>query len=364
MKGTFIRTGFAASLAVGGFLASACGAFADGPTDFYTQYDQQRFFNQQKSARQVGMGGSSVATSADSSSILGNPAGMGWMKDAEVSGGYASEDLSGNDAATFQDVQQDRNAGNVLGAFPLHPYLDDLPAWGNLGLGWSGYNSDADDSLDSDSSGYALHAAYAKALNKNWSAGYSFAYMNDEVEFGNGSKDKMTDGVRQAVGAQYKASENTMYGVSTSYGFGTRELDGNSGSSDDIASWGIEGGVAHTMGKTELDFSLDYTGYNHDVGDDHYAWGFHTGVEQSLADWLKARVGYHYQANMGYDIGRGEEDNAKYNGISFGAGVMIGKHLRLDYGADYRAIGDNDWTHVVSASIPFSICKEDSGAKS
>ena len=92
------------------------------------------------------------------------------------------------------------------------------------------------------------------------------------------------------------------------------------------------------------------------------------GVEQVVTDWFRARAGYMYGGNLNYDYERAELSNldgnsAKYNGWSVGAGlnIPIGKEyfveaINLDYGAQYRPIGHNDWAHVVTVSAPFSPC--------
>jgi hypothetical protein len=32
------------------------------------------------------------------------------------------------------------------------------------------------------------------------------------------------------------------------------------------------------------------------------------------------------------------------------------KAILLDYAAEYRTVGDNDWQHIVSLSAPFDLC--------
>lgn len=353
--GLVVSVGFAASMAL-----------ADGVQDFYHQMNQKRFFNNLQGARTAAMAGSSVATSSDSSSILGNPAGLGWMKDAEVAASYMNETVSGNDLMDYSKIDGTTNGGYAVGAFPIKPYEEALPEYGNIGLGWSGYRTDSDDSLDLDYRRWQLHAAYAKALNAAWSVGYSFSYDNlktDTFYF----DEEMNDGIRQAVGAQYKMSERTMFGLSTHYGFGRGKvkdlLPQFSDEFDElnrkVRSWGVEGGVAQTVfTNTLLTASVDYTGYWQNIDSDSSAWGFRLGAEQPIVDWFKLRAGYRYQANLNYDMfDDGDNENAKFNAVSFGAGVNITKYARVDYAAEYRAISDGDWSHWVTLSIPFSICK-------
>src|SRR5687767_10621554 len=109
----------------------ATAALADGRADYYQQLAHQRYFDSLQNARTFGMGGSSMPTSQDSSSITTNPAGLGLMQDAEVSASYGRDYISGNDITDFGDVQQDFDHGHALAAMPLAPQYDALPLYGN-----------------------------------------------------------------------------------------------------------------------------------------------------------------------------------------------------------------------------------------
>ena len=49
---------------------------------------------------------------------------------------------------------------------------------------------------------------------------------------------------------------------------------------------------------------------------------------------------------------------AKYNALSWGIGVKITDNLIADYGGEFRGVGADDYTHFVTLSVPFSLCKE------
>lgn len=354
-----------AAITLGAFIASSLTApsvFADGRTDYGAQFNQQRFFDPMQGARSFGMGGSTLPTTTDSSAVVGNPAGLGFMEKAEVSASYESGKLSGNDPETYRQIEQDSDRGHALAALPINPTVDGLPQNGSVGFGWSGFTSDSDDSHDTDTDGYAIHAAYGKNVSDKLSLGYGVSYQTDNVDF---KKDRisveMDDGVKQTVGAQYKSDDDTALGLYTFFGFGTDKVKSGGKSDDaDLWSWGVAGGVEHTYpeSQTVVGASLDYTKYGGDV-ENMFAWGVRTGVEQPIVEWFKVRAGYRYQAIFDYDNGDDTEDTAKYNAMSFGAGADLSKNLRADYGAEYRWVGDGDWTHLVSLSMPFSLCKED-----
>jgi hypothetical protein len=352
-----------AGVVAAGALLFAGSVVADGREDYYTQTSQLSYFNTPENARTIGMAGSSVATSSDSSSVVGNPAGLGFMKDADVSLTYARNNISGNDANTFADVQSEIDSGQVLAAMPIVPTLDGTPKYGNIGFGWTGFKADSDDSENTELKNYSLNLAYGKDLSDQLAVGYALAYNQNKIKAFSAplvATAKLDDGVRQEIGAQYKASKATTYGVSTHYGFGSFDAnvanmsESASIGSADIGNWGMDVGVGHTAGGTLYTASMDYNRYNNE-SDDFNAWSFRTGLERSLTDYLKGRLGYRYTALTNADFGYGNE-NSKYNAVSFGLGVQLAKHLMADYGAEYRASGDGDWLHSVTLSVPFSLC--------
>ena len=339
-------------------LLFAGSVVADGRQDFYSQTSQVNYFSSPETARIVGMAGSSVATTSDSSSVTGNPAGLGFMKDAEVSGTYAHNEISGNDEADYGNIHEKFDGGSVLGSVPIVPTLDGTPKYGSVGFGWTGFRGDANDDANSDSRNYSLNLAYGKDLSDRLALGYAVAYNHDRIHgFVPGASDSgisdlgghhyIIEGVSQDLGAQYKLSRATTLGASSHYAFDAK----NSG---DYNNWGADVGIGHTIGQTLLTGSVDYNLYNNN-NDDFGAWGFRAGVEQTLTNWLKARLGYRYTAIIGDDLGYGN-DNSKYNAVAFGVGVKLAKYLMADYGAEYRASGDGDWLHTVTLSVPFSLC--------
>lgn len=338
-----------------GLALCAAPAFADGQEDYYHQFNQQRFFNYPQTARTLGMGGSSSVTHSGAYSTMGNPAGLGMMKDAEVAMGYGYSQLTGKDSADYGDIEQESHSGYAMGAFPIMPYSDALPAWGNIGLGWSGDRSDTDDVANTDTDGARLHFAYSKAVNDNFSLGYAISVGKDKVDSDTRNYE-MDNAIRHNVGAMWKASEATDFGMNVFYGDGDDDLERDL--SVDRDSWGIEAGIAHDISDaTTLAFSTDYVTYNSDPGIDTNGWGIKTGVEHMFNESLTGRAGYRYQANTDGGFGDSDSDTAKYNAVSLGIGTALGM-VNLDYGAEYRATGEGDWSHLVSATVPFSICKE------
>ena len=346
---------------------------ADAKEDFYIQQATRRYFNLPQNARTFGMAGSSVATSQDSSSVIGNPAGIGFMKDAEVSATYDFSDYDGREEPSYDKIQEDIDSGHALGAFPIAPNYDAYSDFGNIGLGWSGYRSDVDDSYDTETKGHRIHAAYGKALNESTSVGYGFSYFNDQLNSSNYDV-SMDDGYRHTVGVQNKVSEQLTLGLSGFYGYGEPRRDihiagGTEGSQRlDRRSYGGEFGGSYDFGTLLLASSIDWQEYELDSDDAELGGGesgrsfaYRIGLEQEVFDWLVARAGYRYQGNE-YFFSESDEltGTAKYNAASWGAGAWLDDNLRLDYGGEYRWVAEGtDWTHNVTVSMPFSICEDD-----
>ena len=91
------------------------------------------------------------------------------------------------------------------------------------------------------------------------------------------------------------------------------------------------------------------------------------GVEQGVTDNLLVRAGYRFAGLSDYDYSRDEirpiGGSANYNAFSVGAGLVLPTdwhyipEVRVDYGVEYRAVGNDDWQHAVTLSMPFSVCE-------
>ena len=351
--------------------------------DFYFQQSQKRFFGQTQNARTFGMGGSSVATSSDSSSTVGNPAGLGMMKKGDVSVSFGTNEISGNEFPGGSKIKEEDSTGSVLAAIPLGPVKDDLPDYGNLGFGWVGRTGDfGGDSLDTDTDGYQLAVAYGAALDKDMSIGYGLTYNNDKVR-ANIYDYKMTNGFNHTLGLQNKVDEDLSVGAQINVGHGSHRLNSTGGNETvDQLSVGTGFGAALKLApETTLTGSVDYTYYRNNgddvVSDPRIVFGgdsfghsgsVRVGVEHWLADWVALRGGYRYAANFNWEYDRPELDeldgSAKYNAWSAGVGLKYDlgedsffRSVNLDYGAEYCALGDDDWQHIATLSAPFDLCQ-------
>jgi hypothetical protein len=340
-------------------VAGVVPASADGVQDYYVQRYKSNGFDLVQNADSFAMAGSTLATMSGSGAVAANPAGLGWMKDAEISLGYAREYVSGNDINTYADVEAVTNSGHVLAVIPVGPYADATPEYGSLGLGWSKHKANGDDSGNLDLDGYRLHLAYGIDLSDDLALGYSISYHYTELFSGGNRELKMNDGLRNSVGLQYKLDQDTLLGVSTAFGFGKYKAETGGNEKFDVHSFNLTTGLQQKLSDSLTGaVGVDYTNYSSEFAPDAYQWNFRTGVEQDYG-MLQVRAGYRYAALFARDsFLEGLTSNAKFNAVSFGLGVKLDSGIHFDYASEYRHVGDGDWTHMVSAAVPFSICED------
>jgi len=210
--------------------------------EYFIQHEQRRYFELPKNAREVGLGGSSLATAMDVAAAMGNPAGLGWMAEYEISLSYRFDELSGDDFPMLASIgDDDLHTGMFQFAVPLKK-----GEWGVLGFGASLYDSDIEDSVNTANDGFTLHLSYAKVLCEEWSVGYALGYYNEEEHDIYESSD-MDAGFTNRLGVQYRPSERLTLGLSGFYGTGVTDMESSIkilGSQDaDRESWGLDLGV-------------------------------------------------------------------------------------------------------------------------
>ncbi len=352
-------------------LILAPASWGDDVEDFFIQHNQSRYFDFPQDARTLALGGSNLATSADLSSVFGNPAGLGFIDGCGLSLTYSHNEISGEEylmdpgIPNFSGIEEDYDVGTVRLALPIR-------VGGTLGLGWSGWDSDVDDSHNTSTEKDIFHIGYGARLNECMSFGYSLSYFRDELDAACGDYD-MDDGYRHTFGLQCRTNSCMVVGLSGFFASGDAESDFLVfGPQDaDRDSWGLELGSSwQVFERTLFTTSVDYTEYdldanmvnhnlqlNQNVDEGGESWGFHAGVEQRCCGWLVARAGYHYRDNE-YDfndsgVASSLSESADYHALSTGLGFDIRKNLTLDYGFQYRFIGDGDITNTVSATFHF-----------
>lgn len=366
-----------------GLVAYANTSQADEVTDLYFQQVIERYFEYPQNARTFGMAGSSWITARDSSSVYGNPAGLGWMSDGEFSGTYGYNTISGEEFPTGQDVSQEGGMGSALLAMPLGPTTNGLPYYGNIGLGWN-YSEATwlDDTFDTETERQQVSLAYAIPVSDSVSLGYSLGWTEDDFQANRIFNYPMHAGFRHTLGALYKQSEELLIGSTLTIGHGEHRAlygPGIVDESDNLqVSFGI--GAEYLMNSaTAIAFTADYTNLDSNgelvssiqpniVGGDENGnlFNIRLGVEHDFNERLTGRAGYRYAGLASYKYNRVElnplNGSAYYNAWSLGLGTSFPvsshyvKQILLDYGVEYRAVGNDDWQHLVTISVPFEVC--------
>jgi hypothetical protein len=384
MKTTLTRAALLMSL---GMAMSTPHAYGDEKQrDFYFQEQQQRFVDRPFDARMLGMSGSTNLTTSNALATVQNPGALGLMRYGDMSASYSFNEITGNEFPSGSKVKDKQNIGQVYGATPINPTADGLPDNGNFGFGWWGRSGNwTYDPDNTDSGAYQVSGAYGKSLSEYVSLGYGLTYQKDSLDSDIHNYDS-AETFLHTIGLETRSMDDLTWGTTISIGHGQHDLDHTGHRADEQTvnqmQYGIATGLEYKMDRTAVALGADYTFYSND-GDDEpgandpgYPFGgdslgrvmnLRVGLEQYLADWLAIRGGYRYAANFKWDYDRSDlrdlTGSATYNAWTAGAGVKYDmdkdsfiKAILLDYAAEYRTVGDNDWQHIVSLSAPFDLC--------
>lgn len=362
-------------------------AFADRKAhEFYFQENQQRFILPAFDARMMGMGGSTMLTTRNSLATSTNPGGLGLMKYGDMSATYSYNEITGNQYPSGQKVKDKQSIGQVFGATPINPTLDDLPQSGNLGLGWMGRDGSwTYDPDNTDVGTYQIVGAYGKSIGHRTALGYGLTYQHDTVDSDTHNYDS-SESFLHTVGLQHLYDDELTFGGTVFVGHGKHKLEhlADLRQNQDVSqlSAGAGVGMEYTVGTTAAALGADYTFARNNGTDDPIAndlnsvWGgdsigrwmnVRAGIEEQVFDWLALRLGYRYAANFNWDYSRAEladlTGSAKYSAYGGGAGVHYVfdkddfiRALHLDYAVEYRDVARGDWQHMLSLSAPFDLC--------
>ncbi|MCG3197674.1 MAG: hypothetical protein GHCLOJNM_02164 [bacterium] len=347
--------------------AMSGGAYADDVEEFLIQDAQQRYFDLPLDARSLALGGSNIATADDLASVFGNPAGLGFIDHCGASFTYSRDEINGDEFPFTNAIGRDYDVGTLRIALPIR-------MGGTVGFGYSASEGETSDLQDTEVDRELYNFAYGLRLNPCMSLGYSFTWVQDEVD-GRWGDYEMDDGYRHTLGLQCRPSACTALGLSGFYASGDPESDiiiiGPQ--NGDRESWGVElGGAWQVFERTRLTSSVDYVSYDLDsnirlanvpvanlvpADEDGQSWTVRAGIEQKCCDWLTGRVGYLYRDNT-YDfkdpiLAANLNDSLDYHAVSTGLGLNICQNLTVDYGFQYRFLGDGDVTNTVTATFHF-----------
>lgn len=353
-------------------------AAADEVEEWLAQSRLDLYYSLPVTARELGMGRAVGVTSHDIANVFSNPAGLGFARQSEVGITYFHDELTGEEVAPIFDkvlpteirpVDGDKDGGDLRLVLPCY-------SRGVFGFGVSYNTNDYGNTLNSELDRYILNAGYGYAVNDCFSIGYHLSYFNDEVEE-DFSDYEMDDGFRHTFGLQLRpcASDAMVFGLQGYFAHGNpeTEIDGFGDYESDRKAWGLEFGYGwQVLECTLLAASIDYQdndldGYVYDAAQEEpqsiqeeiKGWGVHVGVEQNWRNCLLGRVGYRfqqldYEADRQGEFFRGSDDfAADYHAVTTGMGWNIRPCLTLDWGMEYRFIGDGDINNTVTARFHF-----------
>lgn len=379
------RIALAAVLSAVSFHSLVLPSYADGRRDYYIQEAEKLFYGTSTNAKQAGQAGATNVTSKDSSAVVNNPAGIGMNHGGDVSFTYGRNEISGNQTSDYAEVEDTSDMGQVLASIPLNPTLDGTPESGSIGFGWTGIDSDSDDSVDTQGTNNQVHGAYGIEISDGLSLGYGLTWFDNKQET-TVSDFEQTNGFRHNFGVQ-SADGDLTTGANFYFADGEYDLEGvNSNGSiangtSDYKEHGIEVGAAYQVADaTSVSTAVGYRSFDVDgefvagapdtfVGGNEGGNFFDVklGLEHALDEMFMVRAGYRYLGRQTYFFGREDirdfNGSAKTNAYSAGLGVVIptGLHyvpnVNLDYAAEYRDIAYGDWQQTVTLSLPFTLCE-------
>lgn len=226
------------SLAMVAAGAAAPTVHADDVESYFIRSTANRFFPTYQNTRSMSMGGTFVGIKGDSASVLGNPAGLGFVDGHFWAGGFQFEQISGDDPSTLDGVDQDIYRGLLLGAYSV---TEDF----TLGLGFVPSFAESDDSADTDSDTFYVPLSAAYKVSPLLAIGYGIGYVNDETD-GSGFEAESDFGLLHRLGLMYDVSETVDLGLMGTFGHGDTDSSAVNGTDydGDLESWSIQGGIA------------------------------------------------------------------------------------------------------------------------
>ncbi len=360
----------------------AGNSFSDPARNFYSQQAMERFAQLPQNARTLGMSGSSIQTSADSSSILGNPAGLGRMNLFEFSLSGGQEDRKGEEIFEGGRFEEFENKLQGYLAMPIGPESALGTKWGTLALGLSRYQGSTSDSINSSPDGHLRSIAYGVAPLENFSLGYSLTFVEDQLH-SNLADFHSTNRFMHLVGAQLVANENLVFGATVGWLIGQTDFEEFSVMSDGLSkarqqrvSIGAEYSIENTIVTASMNFDRYKSKGNVDpvspliiVGnrEEGETLDGRIGLEQRALSWLSLRIGYRYTNVLEYEFKRTdlEELSGKYDYSAYSGGIGFHyvkgdpkdriDYFRVDYGGEYRDLTNGDYTQMLTLVIPFDI---------
>jgi hypothetical protein len=256
-------------------------------------------------AKPVGMGGAYTAMSGDVNALYFNPAGIGNIKNTQVSAMHTQwiSDISYNFAAGAFNVRE-----GVLGLSATLLTMGEMEGRGE--------NREVTD--DFAARDFALQCSYAKSLNKNLIGG-SFKFISQNIE------DESASGIAIDLGIQRKLTNNLNFGT-TIRNLGPKMKFISEGFNLPL-TLGV--GTGLTIGGITLALDTNYEVFNKSMK-------FSFGTEYLPLQFVSLRGGYFINALKGTTMDSKNLFDPK-DGLGGGVGLNIS-----NYSFDYAVVPYSD----------------------
>lgn len=348
-------------------------AGANESMEYFIQHALDLYFDLPSDARHTGLAGSRLATSDGVDGLFANPAGLGWLRDVSLQATYLYDRQGGEEfiipAGTpdFNSVHENIHNLHAQLGVPLKG-----GEWGVVGVGISGWSSDVNDQLNTETDGWRLTLGVAKAFNESISAGYTLTLIDGKHD-NDWDRSDTDDGLRHALGLQWRPDPAWLVGVHGFYATGDQESEIKllGPYSGDRSSWGVGIGAAWRVNdKTTLSAGADYTDYdldahiffpagglNENIDESGEVLALCVGVEHRFSEAISGRAGVAYHA-IDYEFNDSRvvehlSGDADHVALALGLGWQASETVRVDYGFGLRFVGDTDMTHALTLAIAF-----------
>lgn len=345
--------------------------------DFYIRQAIDRYFELPEDAVSLSLGGSNASFCDSASCIYLNPAGLAFVRDWNIAITGGTDHTSGDEFIDGGRVERFENYGYGVLAVPMG-HASDVPRFGTAALGYSRYQGDTDDAINTKPDGHRRSLGYGIAPIRNLALGYSFTFYDDQLQ------SDLADLHSHArflhlFGLQFKGEEGLTMGALFKLGIGqsdTEDFQFESNGLSHLRQYTGALGIAKRWHNLKTAFGIDYSNYTsrgnlNDVsppvviGSDEggYLLNARLGAEAEVFDGVFLRLG------VRYELGHYEFERSDLSGLSgqldepgYSAGIGYAFHLgvegrspsHLDYGFEYFDTARGDWQHLFSLTVPMS----------
>ena len=282
---------------------------ADTLDDFYIQQVLDRYYTTPNDVQGLSLAGASIPVCGGAACLSNNPAGLGWMSANELYVDAGKTSLDGNEQTTGAPITQNTTLGSGVLGIPLGA-TEHTPKYGTLGLGFSRYQGDTDDSVGTIPDGHRRSIGYGYALTPTIALGYGLTFYDDQL---NTRQADLHSHARflHIFGAQYKASQKLLLGATFQLGVGQADAEDYTLQSDGLARpreylfqlgarYGISSGSL--FGASRVRF-LESPSNFEEVSEQVFVGGEEEGYEAELSvgfeydrlEMIKPRIGVRYR---------------------------------------------------------------------